>query len=49
MFDLLETCIIALRGYKKPSTTLSRIETLDMDSRFEGNVYIPGKKRGLML
>ena len=32
-FDLLETCIIALRGYKKPSSTPAKIETLDMDLR----------------
>ena len=33
MFDLLKTCIIALRGYKKPSSTTAKIETLDMDLR----------------
>ena len=32
-FDLLKTCIIALRGYKKPSSTPAKIETLDMDLR----------------
>ena len=32
-FDLLKTCIIALRGYKKPSNTPAKIETLDMDLR----------------
>ena len=40
--NLLKTCIkpakdmyynIALRGYKKPSSTPTKIETLDMDSR----------------
>ena len=30
-FDLLKTCIITLRGYKKPSRTPAKIETLDMD------------------
>ena len=32
-FDLLKTCIIALRGYiryKKPSSTPAKIETLDV-------------------
>ena len=34
-FDLLKTCIIAvaLRGYKKPSTTPAGMETLDRDLR----------------
>ena len=32
-FDLLKTCKIALRGYKKPSSTPAKIETLDMDLR----------------
>ena len=32
-FDLPKTCIIALRGYKKPSSTPAKIETLDMDLR----------------
>ena len=34
-FNLLKTCrcIIALRGYKKPSSTTVKIETLDMDLR----------------
>ena len=31
-FDLLKTCIIALRGYK-PSSTPAKIKTLDMDLR----------------
>ena len=39
--NLLKTCIkpakdmynIALRGYKKPSSTPAKVETLDMDSR----------------
>ena len=39
-FDLLKTCIIALRGYKKPSGTPAKIETLDMLHGFEGNCYI---------
>ena len=30
---LLKTCIIALRGYKKPSSTPAKIETLNMDLR----------------
>ena len=30
---LLKTCIIALKGYKKPSSTPAKIETLDMDLR----------------
>ena len=38
-FDLLKTCIIALRGYKKPSSTPAKIETLDRHG-FEGNCYI---------
>ena len=29
-FDLLKTCIIVLRGYKKPSSTPAKIETLYM-------------------
>ena len=32
-FNRLKTCIIALRGYKKPSSTPAKIETLDMDLR----------------
>ena len=32
-FDLLKTCIIALRSYKKPLSTPAKIETLDMDLR----------------
>ena len=35
-FDLLKICIIALRGYKKTSTTPAKIETLDMDLRSKG-------------
>ena len=31
-FDLLKICIIVLRGYKKPSTTPAKMETLEMDS-----------------
>ena len=28
-FDLLKTCVIAMRGYKKPTTTAAKIDTLD--------------------
>ena len=38
-FDLLKTCIIALRGYKKPSSTPAR-EDRDPGHGFEGNCYI---------
>ena len=31
--DLLKKCIIALRGYKKTSSTPAMIETLDIDLR----------------
>ena len=33
-------CLIALRGYKKPSSTPAKIETSDIDMRAEGNCYI---------
>ena len=32
-FDLLKTCVIAMRGYKKPTTTAAKIDTLDLDLR----------------
>ena len=32
-FDLLKTCVIAMREYKKPSTTAAKIDTLDLDLR----------------
>ena len=36
-FDLLKTCVIAMRGYKKPDpvlqTTAAKIDTLDLDLR----------------
>ena len=32
-FDLLKTCVIAMRGYKKPATTAAKIDTLDLDLR----------------
>ena len=32
-FDLLNTCVIAMRGYKKPTTTAAKIDTLDLDLR----------------
>ena len=30
-FDLLKTCVITMRGYKKPTTTAAKIDTLDLD------------------
>ena len=32
-FDLLKTCVIAMRGYKRPTTTAAKIDTLDLDLR----------------
>ena len=33
-FDLLKTCVIAMRGYKKkPTATAANIDTLDLDLR----------------
>ena len=32
-FNLLKTCEIAMRRYKKPATTAVTIETLDLDLR----------------
>ena len=32
-FDLLKTCAIAMRGYKKPTTIVAKIDTLDLDLR----------------
>ena len=32
-FDLLKTCVIAMRGYKKPTTTAAKFDTLDLDLR----------------
>ena len=32
-FDLLKTCVIAMRGYKKPTTTAAKIDTLDLELR----------------
>ena len=32
-FDLLKTCVIAMRGYKKPTTTAAKIDTIDLDLR----------------
>ena len=32
-FDLLKTCVIAMRGYKKPTTTAAKIDTLNLDLR----------------
>ena len=32
-FDFLETCVIAMRGYKKPTNTAAKINTLDLDLR----------------
>ena len=29
--DLLKTCVIAMRGYKKPTTAAAKIDTLDLD------------------
>ena len=31
--DLSKTCVIALREYKKPTTTAVKIDTLDLDLR----------------
>ena len=32
-FDLLKTCVIEMRGYKKPTTTAAKIDTLELDLR----------------
>ena len=32
-FDLLKTCVIAMRGYKKPTTIAGKIDTLNLDLR----------------
>ena len=32
-FDLSKTCVIAMRGYKKSTTTAAKIDTLDLDLR----------------
>ena len=32
-FDLLKTFVIAMRGYKKPTTAAAKIDTLDLDLR----------------
>ena len=32
-FGLLKTCVIAMRGYKMPTTTAAKIDTLDLDLR----------------
>ena len=29
-FDLLKTCVMAMRGYKKPTTIAAKIHTLDL-------------------
>ena len=37
-FDLLRTCVISLRGYRKPSNNTS-IESLDFNLRKVASVY----------
>ena len=32
-FDLLKTCVIAMRRYKKLMTTAAKIDTIDLDLR----------------
>ena len=32
-FDLLKTCVIAMRVYMKPTTTATKIDPLDLDLR----------------
>ena len=31
--DLLKVCVIAMRGYKNPTTTAAKIDTLELDLR----------------
>ena len=39
-FYLLKTCVITIRGHKKPTTTAAKIDTLDLDLTPEGNRFI---------
>ena len=32
-FHILKTCVIVMRGYKKPTTTAAKIDTLNLDLR----------------
>ena len=32
-FEFLKMCVIAMRRYKKPTTTAAKIDTLDLDLR----------------